>query len=34
MISILVAAGVGLGVTLLGSPIAIRAFRLWGWGQR
>ncbi|MEA2555433.1 MAG: phospho-N-acetylmuramoyl-pentapeptide-transferase, partial [Actinomycetota bacterium] len=34
MISILVAAGVGLGVTLLGTPIAIRAFRLWGWGQR
>jgi phospho-N-acetylmuramoyl-pentapeptide-transferase len=34
MISILVAAGVGLGVTLLGTPIAIRAFRVWGWGQR
>ncbi len=34
MISILVAAGVGLSVTLLGTPIAIRAFRLWGWGQR
>jgi phospho-N-acetylmuramoyl-pentapeptide-transferase len=31
---ILIAAGVGLFVTLLGTPIAIRAFRLWGWGQR
>ncbi|MBI4259501.1 MAG: phospho-N-acetylmuramoyl-pentapeptide-transferase [Actinobacteria bacterium] len=34
MISILVAAAVGLGVTLLGTPIAIRLFRVWGWGQR
>ena len=34
MISILVAAAVGLAVTLLGTPVAIRAFRLWGWGQR
>lgn len=34
MRSILVAAAVGLAVTLLGTPIAIRAFRLWGWGQR
>ncbi len=34
MISILVAAGVGLAVTLLGTPVAIRAFRIWGWGQR
>ena len=34
MIQILVAAGVGLAVTLLGTPIAIRAFTLWGWGQR
>jgi phospho-N-acetylmuramoyl-pentapeptide-transferase len=34
VISILVAAGVGLAVTLLGTPIAIRAFRAWGWGQR
>jgi len=32
--SILVAAAFGLGVTLLGTPVAIRAFRLWGWGQR
>jgi phospho-N-acetylmuramoyl-pentapeptide-transferase len=32
--AILLAAGVGLIVTLLGTPIAIRAFRLWGWGQR
>ncbi len=31
---ILIAAAVGLFVTLLGTPIAIRAFRLWGWGQR
>jgi len=31
---ILIAAAVGLTVTLLGTPIAIRAFRLWGWGQR
>lgn len=34
MISILVAAAVGLAVTLLGTPVAIRAFTLWGWGQR
>jgi phospho-N-acetylmuramoyl-pentapeptide-transferase len=34
VISILVAAGVGLAVTLLGTPVAIRAFRIWGWGQR
>ncbi len=34
MISILIAAGTALGVTLLGTPIAIRAFRVWGWGQR
>jgi phospho-N-acetylmuramoyl-pentapeptide-transferase len=32
--SILVAAAVGLLVTLLGTPIAIRWFRAWGWGQR
>jgi len=31
---ILIAAAVGLSVTLLGTPIAIRLFRLWGWGQR
>jgi len=31
---ILVAAAIGLAVTLLGTPLAIRAFRLWGWGQR
>jgi phospho-N-acetylmuramoyl-pentapeptide-transferase len=31
---ILIAAAVGLAVTLLGTPIAIRLFRLWGWGQR
>jgi phospho-N-acetylmuramoyl-pentapeptide-transferase len=34
VISILVAAAIGLAVTLLGTPAAIRAFRLWGWGQR
>lgn len=34
MISILVAAAIGLGVTLLGTPVAIRAFTVWGWGQR
>jgi phospho-N-acetylmuramoyl-pentapeptide-transferase len=31
---ILIAAAVGLAVTLLGTPIAIRLFRAWGWGQR
>jgi phospho-N-acetylmuramoyl-pentapeptide-transferase len=34
VISILVAAAVGLAFTLLGTPVAIRAFRVWGWGQR
>jgi phospho-N-acetylmuramoyl-pentapeptide-transferase len=34
VISILVAAAVGLAVALLGTPVAIRAFRIWGWGQR
>ena len=34
VISILVAGAVGLAVTLLGTPVAIRAFTLWGWGQR
>lgn len=34
MIPILVAAAVGLAVALLGTPTAIRAFRVWGWGQR
>ena len=34
MTSILVAAAVGLLVTLLGTPLAIRWFRAWGWGQR
>ncbi|HEX8099279.1 MAG TPA: phospho-N-acetylmuramoyl-pentapeptide-transferase [Actinomycetota bacterium] len=33
MTPILVAAGAGLLATLLGTPIAIRLFRLWGWGQ-
>ena len=34
MIPILVAGAVGLAVTLLGTPVAIRLFRVWGWGQR
>jgi phospho-N-acetylmuramoyl-pentapeptide-transferase len=34
MIAILLAAAVGLAVALLGTPVAIRAFRIWGWGQR
>ncbi len=34
MISVLVAASVGLVVTLLGTPLAVRAFKAWGWGQR
>jgi phospho-N-acetylmuramoyl-pentapeptide-transferase len=32
--SILVAAATGLVVTLLGTPFAIRLFRVWGFGQR
>jgi phospho-N-acetylmuramoyl-pentapeptide-transferase len=32
--AILLAAAIGFFVSLLGSPLAIRAFRLWGWGQR
>jgi phospho-N-acetylmuramoyl-pentapeptide-transferase len=31
---ILAAAAIALAVTLLWTPLAIRAFRLWGWGQR
>ena len=34
MTSILVAAAAGLVITLLGTPLAIRWFRIWGWGQR
>lgn len=34
MRQILIAAAVGLSFTLLGTPIAIRLFRVWGWGQR
>ncbi len=34
MISILIAAAIAGAVTLLGTPVAIRAFRVWGWGQR
>jgi len=33
MTAILVAAAVGLFATLLGTPLAIRLFRGWGWGQ-
>jgi len=32
--SILVSAALGLFLTLLGTPIAIRIFRAFGWGQR
>ena len=32
--AILLAAAIGFFVSLLGSPLAIRAFRFWGWGQR
>src|SRR5205823_12536018 len=31
---ILVAAATGLLAALVGTPIAIRLFRAWGWGQR
>jgi phospho-N-acetylmuramoyl-pentapeptide-transferase len=34
MTSILIAAGVAFFVTLLVTPVAIRLFRVWGWGQR
>jgi phospho-N-acetylmuramoyl-pentapeptide-transferase len=34
MTSILIAGAVGLFATLLGTPVAIRLFRIWGWGQR
>jgi phospho-N-acetylmuramoyl-pentapeptide-transferase len=34
MSSILIAAAIGLFSTLLGTPIAIRLFRVFGWGQR
>ena len=34
MRQILIAAAVSMFVTLLGTPIAIRLFRVWGWGQR
>ena len=33
MNAILIAAAAGLLVTLLGTPVAIRLFRLWRWGQ-
>jgi len=32
--AILIAAAAGLFTTLLGTPVAIRVFRVWGWGQR
>jgi phospho-N-acetylmuramoyl-pentapeptide-transferase len=31
---ILLAAAVAMATTLLGTPVAIRVFRIWGWGQR
>jgi phospho-N-acetylmuramoyl-pentapeptide-transferase len=34
VISILIAAGVALAIALLGTPVAIHAFSVWGWGQR
>ena len=34
MRQILIAAAIGLAVTVLGTPLAIRLFRVWGWGQR
>ena len=34
MTGILFAAAVALLFTLLGTPVAIRLFRVWGWGQR
>ena len=34
MTAILVAAALGLFATLLGTPLAIRLFRVLGWGQR
>ena len=33
MTAILLAAAIGFFISLLGSPLAIRVFRLWGWGQ-
>ena len=34
MRQILLAAAVAMATTLLGTPVAIRVFRIWGWGQR
>jgi phospho-N-acetylmuramoyl-pentapeptide-transferase len=34
MRNVLVAAAVGFFLCLLGTPLAIRLFRAWGWGQR
>jgi hypothetical protein len=34
MTAILVAAAVGLFATLLGTPVAMRLFRVFGWGER
>jgi phospho-N-acetylmuramoyl-pentapeptide-transferase len=31
---VLLAAAIGLASTLLGTPVAIRLFTTWGWGQR
>ncbi len=34
MRNVLIAAAAGFFLSLLGSPVAIRVFRAWGWGQR
>src|SRR5262245_39192889 len=34
MRNVLIAAAVGFFASLLGTPVAIRVFRAWGWGQR
>ena len=34
MTAILIAVAVAFLFTLLGTPLAIRVFRAWGWGQR
>ena len=34
MRGILVAAAVAFAISIIGTPVAIRLFRAWGWGQR
>ena len=34
MRGILVAAAVAFALSIIGTPVAIRLFRVWGWGQR